>query len=471
MSTIKKLAKSSLIYFLGNISSNIVSFFLLPIYTRYLTPSDYGLFDVTTAFLQVAMSILFLDIWSSTLRFMYIKIEKTDKYKAINNGLAIFSFSSLLYIVVLLIVAKFMKINYLPLVIMFGLVTNITQYYSYAARGLGYNKLFAISGVISTFIVAISNVVCIVILKLGVSSLFISPIISGIINILILESKVHIIGNWNFKNIDYILLKKMLIFSLPLSINSVSFWFLSSYNRIAVSSMLSIKENGLYAIAGKFASLLSLAASCFSLAWQETAFAKNGTIEEKGRFFSKSTNMYLKFMIPSGLCLLPCIWFVYPVVINSSFKEAQNYTALYLIGTLLSIISGFLASIFGNIMKNKVIFISTLAGAIVNVISVNVLVPLFNVNGANLSLILGYLITVLVRLLLLKKYLLIELDKRLLLIAPILLLVNVYIFQYGNCIANLGALMMGLLVLYYCLNIEIKIVFIQLKNLRQNSLK
>ena len=38
----KLLAKHSIVYGFGNMLNNLAAFLLLPIYTRYLTPTDYG---------------------------------------------------------------------------------------------------------------------------------------------------------------------------------------------------------------------------------------------------------------------------------------------------------------------------------------------------------------------------------------------------------------------------------------------
>ena len=56
----------------------------------------------------------------------------------------------------------------------------------------------------------------------------------------------------------------MLIFSLPLCMNSVAYWFLTSYNRVAISNVLSVSENGLYSIAGRFSSFITLFTTCFN---------------------------------------------------------------------------------------------------------------------------------------------------------------------------------------------------------------
>ena len=59
---IKKLGKQSVIYGLGGILTQIVGILLIPIYSRYLTPEDYGVVQillVTAGFLSIVMELGF----------------------------------------------------------------------------------------------------------------------------------------------------------------------------------------------------------------------------------------------------------------------------------------------------------------------------------------------------------------------------------------------------------------------------
>ena len=43
---LKKTGRNTLVYGLGGIAGRIVSFLLIPLYTRYLTPGDYGTIEL-----------------------------------------------------------------------------------------------------------------------------------------------------------------------------------------------------------------------------------------------------------------------------------------------------------------------------------------------------------------------------------------------------------------------------------------
>jgi O-antigen/teichoic acid export membrane protein len=68
---IQRLGKHSVIYGLGGLIQRIVAVLLLPIYTRYLSPSDYGAIEALVALSAVLFALLRAGIQSSFFRFYF----------------------------------------------------------------------------------------------------------------------------------------------------------------------------------------------------------------------------------------------------------------------------------------------------------------------------------------------------------------------------------------------------------------
>jgi O-antigen/teichoic acid export membrane protein len=68
---IKRLGKHSAIYGIGGLIQRIVAVLLLPLYTRYLTPSDYGAIEALVALSAVIFALLRAGIQSSFFRFYF----------------------------------------------------------------------------------------------------------------------------------------------------------------------------------------------------------------------------------------------------------------------------------------------------------------------------------------------------------------------------------------------------------------
>ena len=68
---LKRLARHSAIYGLGGVISRVVAVFLLPVYTRYLEPSDLGAVGVLIALAAILVTILRGGISSAFFRFYF----------------------------------------------------------------------------------------------------------------------------------------------------------------------------------------------------------------------------------------------------------------------------------------------------------------------------------------------------------------------------------------------------------------
>ncbi|CRZ34487.1 lipopolysaccharide biosynthesis protein [Herbinix hemicellulosilytica] len=332
---LKKLFKSTGIYFLGNTLSKVISLVLVPLYTKYLNPTDYGTYDIIITYLNIGILIIFLDIGGATLRFIY---EQTDYKKVIDNSLCIFIISSTIYTIGFWLISLIVNIDNAFIVFLYGLLSAIVQYMSYIARGLSKSRLFALSGVIGTLFTGLFNVIFIKVLNYGYASLFLSYIIASIIQILILELNMKLFKNFKLININISLIKKIFAFALPLSINYIGVWFLSSYNKVAVTNILGLHQNGLYAITNKFSMILTFVSTSFLYAWQEMAFSIKGSNMEKGVIFGKAIRNYIKVLTPISIGLIAFIWFAFPYVVDEKYYQAINYIPLSIIAITISVL-------------------------------------------------------------------------------------------------------------------------------------
>lgn len=400
-----KFLKSTFIYLLGNVLIKLISFFMLPIYTKYIDPSAYGTYDLHIAYITFLSSILFLDIWGGVMRFMFDYKDEKDKAKPIFNGFAIFSVSVLVYTIILILFNFRMNVEYVGVLYLYGILMNLQNMFGYIARGYSKNFLYALSGIIGSFVTIVCNILFLVYFKMGYEALYISSCIGFLANILTVYFGVRSYKFINFKYYDKSLFKNMYKYSLPLCLNSVAYWFLTSYNKVVINNNLTSYDNGLYAISGKFGLAVNLFTSCFQMAWQELSFSKVDVKKENlGKFYTEGINEYIKFLAIGLLMMLPVINVFFPYIVDESYYDAINIIPFYLLATLASSISSFLASIFSALKKTKSIFRTTAVGSIVNVIFIHLSINKFGVQAASISLFLGYTVNVVRRIFILKKY-------------------------------------------------------------------
>lgn len=404
MKELIRFIKTTGIYVIGNVLTKLVTFLMLPIYTKYLNPTDFGTYDVNIAYITFLSSVLFLDIWSGVMRYMFDFQTNSGKSKPIISGFIIFMCSTMAYAIFTFTLGNIMSVDYLFWVFAYGLVINVQSMFAFIIRGLGKSSLFAISGLVGSIVTIVFNIIFIAIFHGGYQFLYISSVLGACVNVLMLLGGLDIKEIFKRKNYDKKLTVELLVFSLPLTINSVSWWFLTAFNRVAISHELSLADNGLYAVANKFSSVVQLVDQAFQMAWQEISFMKSGESDQNDKFFSQSINEYIKFMIFGISLLLPVIKVAFPFVVNSSYSDALNVIPLALVATLFSSISSFLGGTLTAIKKNRYLFTTTLTGTIVNVVVIVATIGVIKIQAASLALGLGFLTVDIRRYSLLKKY-------------------------------------------------------------------
>lgn len=436
MKDLLKFIKSSGIYFVGTVLTKLISFLLLPLYTAYIDPEGYGIYDLYNSYIMFLGSVLFLDIWAGIMRFMY-DYSGDERKKPIYCGTIIFLGSCILYTIILIFGVPLLNLQYPFWIFLCGILMNMQNLVGYIARGYGKNILYASAGVIGSVVTIIFNIILLVYFKMDFSALFIASCIGYIVNILVIVVGGKIPNLLSPGNYDRQLLKELFFFSLPLCLNSVAYWFLTGYNKVAVTYLLGSAENGYYAIAGRFGSMVTLFTSCFQMAWQELAYSKSAKENELGDFYSSAINNYIKCMGMGLIILIPAIYVIYPIMVNKSYDVGKSLVPLYLMGTILSTISSFLGNTFGAIKKNNLLFRTMLVGSIGNVVSVHLLLPIIGIQASNLALILGFLLTCGYRVYLLKKEIGLKVEFKLILFIAILFVCISIIYQRGSFWMNM----------------------------------
>jgi O-antigen/teichoic acid export membrane protein len=83
---LRRLATTGAAYTASSVVSKLIAVFLLPIYTHYLTPSDYGAAEVMLASVIAASIVVRLGVIEAILRFYYLAGERPER--VVSTGFA-----------------------------------------------------------------------------------------------------------------------------------------------------------------------------------------------------------------------------------------------------------------------------------------------------------------------------------------------------------------------------------------------
>lgn len=396
MSKINRFLKTSSVYFLGSILSRLMSFFLLPLYTSKLSPEQFGSYDLTISILSFAIPIVFFQIWDGMFRYSIDRKEDSDKFIVVTNAFAVWLIGLVIFSLSFWLTKDVFQFKNEFLIFCYGIFFSVQNLYSFVARSFYRNKLFVFSGLINSLITTIINIVLIINFNIGIESLFIAPIIGTIFQVIIIEYNLKPLKNLRPSKIDVSLQIEMIRFSIPLCIATVSYWLLSGYTRIVISQQLGVYSNGLFAVANKFTSLIALIISVFQYAWNELLYI-TANEENKNYKYSIGFNYIFVIILIFTSILMLSIKLVFPFLVYNSYFNALEIIPLSIIGVSANAFSGFIGTFFLAEKQTMWILWTTIISALINIFLLNLLTPIWGLQGAIGALAISFIVLALIR--------------------------------------------------------------------------
>lgn len=435
MNKTKNFVKTAVVYFVGNVLSKIISFFLLPLYTSYLEPAILGEYDYAVTIISFVAPICFFQVWDAMFRFSFDYEHEKNKTRIISNAYIVTVMGTILYIVGFGIINHIVNFKFFPLVFIYGMLTAISYLYTYLARVYRSNILFSVSGFINSLIVALCNIILILYFNMGLSSLYISAIIGAVFQCIIIEIYLRPLKKISVKEFDKNLIYSMIKFSLPLCVATVSYWLLSGFTKVIIVKYLSNVENGLYAVTNKFAMLLNMVVTVFQFAWNETAYISNKD-NDRNLMYCVAIKYIFQFVIVASCGLMIVSKIMFPYLIGEAYQSAVVYIPASIISVAFNAIAGFLGTIFSTEKETKHIFWTTFIAAGMNCVLGVLFTRIFGLQGALIALGAAFGVLVILRLFILSKTLKIIINPKDSLVCIWLLLTILIFYLCSNLLIN-----------------------------------
>ena len=224
---------------------------------------------------------------------------------------------------------------------------------------------------------------------MGITGYFISIIISNIICNIFLIFRLKLWEYLIFGKCDIYLVKEMLIYSIPLIPNALMWWVMNASDRYIIAINLGVAANGLYAVANKIPTILSLLYSIFNQAWQLSAI-EEADKKNKAEFYTSVFNIFSILMLIATSIILVCIKPVIQNFLSSEFSDSWKYVPFLLLAVVFTSFSSFLGMNYIAMKKTKGIFKTSLIGAMTNIILNLIMIPKIGLNGAAIATMISF---------------------------------------------------------------------------------
>ncbi|MCK4445455.1 MAG: flippase [Candidatus Marinimicrobia bacterium] len=332
-----KLFKNTYIYTGTNVINKAIPFFLLPIMTRYLSPTDYGIVAIFNVLLAVMVVFVGLNM-HGVVNVNFFKLNKDELKEYIGNVFSIlFSSFILVFILVYILKSYFSFLpkfpeNLIPYIVVVALFQSIFAItlglWQVEQQSLPYG-LFQIS---RTILNTSLSIIFVVLLCWGwqgrILGIIITSVIFGLLGIFVIYKREYIKFIFNKKYI-----KDALFFGIPLIPHALGGWIMTGIDRIFINSMIGVDATGIYTVGYQVGMIIGLLAHSFNLAWSPVLFEKlkENNYSTKVKIV-KFTYLYNVCIILAALALSFIAPYFLKFFVSKNFYFAYKYVLWIALG-------------------------------------------------------------------------------------------------------------------------------------------
>jgi O-antigen/teichoic acid export membrane protein len=390
---LRRLATTGAAYTAASILSKVIAVALLPLYTRYLTPEDYGAAEILFAAVVLASIVVRLGLIEAILRFYYQEDE--EPAEVVRSSFAGLFWLSTLGALLLLPFAGPLSEALLdesaPGLVRIAIgglwVLTMWEFMLTLFRLEERARAFFVTMILNVLAAIALTVVLVVGLEEGARGLLLGSYAAG-------GAFVVALIVWQRRRLslrfDRGLLRRLFRFGAPTMPAEVSLYLLNFVDRLIIVRSLGLREAGLYSLAVKFAQAVNVLVRGFQLAWPPLAYSIRDDGEAR-RAYATIVTLFVAgcaFLV-TGLWLFSR-WIVRALAAPKFFDA---YEAIGLISTAVTLYALYLVLvvILGRTGRTEFNFPAAIGALVTNVALNLVLVPAMGISGAGLALVVSYL--------------------------------------------------------------------------------
>lgn len=391
---LRRLATTGAAYTASSVLSKLIAVALLPLYTRYLTPSDYGAAEVLFAAVVAASIVVRLGVIEALLRFYYQAGEDPDRVVSTSFA-ALFwgaTAGALLALPFAGQISEALLDSHQPGLVRIAIgglwVLTLFEYLLTLFRLEERARAYFVTTIANVLVTIPVTVALVVAADEGARGLLLGSYATGAAFVLGLVALHRRRLSLRF---DSPLLGRLLRFGLPTMPAELSLYSLNFIDRLILVRYVGLAEAGLYALAVKFGQAVNVLVRGFQLAWPPLAYSIRDD-DEARRAYALIVTWFVAgcAFVVTGMWLLSR-W-IARALAAPEFFESWEAVGLISTGVTLYALYMVLVVILGRTGRTGFNFPATAGATVANVALNLALVPPLGIVGAGLALVGSYLV-------------------------------------------------------------------------------
>ena len=299
--------------------------------------------------------------------------------------------------------------DYIWLIVLYVLASNIHSVCSQYVCAIGRTKLFAGQGVLNTMLTVLLNILFLVGFDMGIVGYVLSIVLADLLTTIFVFFVAKLYRAFIPSKINRAVMKDLLRFCLPLVPSTIFWWITGVSDRYMVAFMCGDEENGLYTAAYKIPTLLTYVVTIFNDAWRLSAVNESEDRQKCADFYSQIYKYYIAAMFVGGGMLAVGAQIFAKILFADSYYMAWIFIPALSAATVFTALDTFLGSVYFTVKKTSMSLYTALIGAVVNIGLNLLLIPEWGLGwgamGASIATFASYFIVYLIRALTMKRFL------------------------------------------------------------------
>lgn len=393
---LKSFSIDSFYYGMSSVISRMVGFLLVPVFTQYLTPKDYGIMTLLGFYTLFFSPISHLGLQGAMFRFVGISRSKREESIILSSAFKVIVFISSSFTLFSLMLVKQLELflvqsdDYtilLILTIFFSFFSSVNQIMiSFLRIKRKVRKIFYVN-MFKVIISLTLNIYLVVFIGLGLNGAIYTLLVTSVLSLVLLFVIVKIPLSIDI-DVNYI--KQMLKYGLPNLPKYIQAIIMGLFGQYYVGKYLSVSELGLYSVAWKFCIPLVVVSSVVLNSWNAFKFdlLKKDTSK---KVFSQFSNIFI--LLFSFVFLVVCLWGGDLLIIftDQRYHSAAGYVSYLCLIPLFTCLYQTMSS-YISFGENQSLnpYIGT-TGLIVTLVASILLIPKLSIIGVAYATSLGWL--------------------------------------------------------------------------------
>lgn len=400
-----KVLLNSIIYSFGGLLQKCFSFFLLPLYTAYLTTEDYGITSVTSSFVATAGYVVAFSLFSAVLRFYVDLKDDPEKLKRFYGSVVSFVFLSGTAFAGILWLLKepvsqylFSGIDFFPLIFvcLISLICNCQHtIFDNILKSQQKALKSSLCSILYFLLNVALNILFVVGFRMGALGTLLATAISGAVYTLYFVIEMSILRTIRFC-LDRKLLWSALKYSVPIMPHNLSTHIAIFISKLLISDTGSLAHLGVYSVSTQFGQIADTVQNYVDSAYGPWLYER---LHNREGDYKKTIRRNVNLLISVigffflGISLFAQDYIV--LLVDPSYVEAWRYVPLLVATFAIKTAYYFFVEVLFYFKEaSRKLFWATLTGSFINIILSYFFIPLWGVYGSILADALSMLVRV-----------------------------------------------------------------------------